>query len=201
MASERLPQWKQPLSRWGVSKHARKTINILCNPCPIFLLTMSLLVLISILKSPFYSEYSYAVSKCASSTLNLPAHRLESRMMPTSYDVCVVIVIGDDSSLPTSTALPFGVVRRILERVLRLTGTESEVGLTEPDLRGVLVRVDYTSVVCKMVRDALGPSVECHSFQDSRGSQRVQDAPHYVYLRRSMKSQDKEIYKSLYPVR
>jgi hypothetical protein len=82
------------------------------------------------------------------------------------YEVCVVIVIGDDSGKPTKTALPFSVLRRLFEAVLQVKGLQGvgEVGLLEPDLQGVLVRVDYTSVVCKMVRDALGQSVTCESF-------------------------------------
>ncbi len=82
------------------------------------------------------------------------------------YEVCVVIVIGDDSGKPTKTALPFSVLRRLFKAVLQVKGLQGvgEVGLLEPDLQGVLVRVDYTSVVCKMVRDALGQSVTCESF-------------------------------------
>jgi hypothetical protein len=77
----------------------------------------------------------------------------------------VVIVIGHDSGKPSKTALPFSVLRRLFQTVFQLKGIEGEeVGLVELDLQGVLVRVDYTSVVCKMVRDALGHSATCQSF-------------------------------------
>jgi hypothetical protein len=81
-----------------------------------------------------------------------------------AYEVCVVIVIGHDSGKPAETALPFSVLRRLFQMVFELKGIEGEeVGLVEHDLQGVLVRVDYTSVVCKMVRDALGHSATCQS--------------------------------------
>jgi hypothetical protein len=40
------------------------------------------------------------------------------------------------------------------------------VGLVELDLQGVLVWVDYTWVVCKMVQDALGHYAKCQSLLD-----------------------------------
>jgi hypothetical protein len=81
----------------------------------------------------------------------------------TAYEVCVVIVIGHDSAKPSKTALPFSVLRRLFQAVFDLQGIQGEVGLVEPDLQGVLVRVDYTSIVCNMVRDALGHSATCQS--------------------------------------
>jgi hypothetical protein len=45
--------------------------------------------------------------------------------------------------------------------------------LVEPDLQGVLVWVDYTSVVCNMVRDALGHSATCQSLLTQEFEQQV----------------------------
>ncbi|KAH9558679.1 hypothetical protein CY35_06G020000 [Sphagnum magellanicum] len=81
----------------------------------------------------------------------------------TAYEVCVVIVIGHDSAKPSKTALPFSILRRLFQAVFDLQGIQGEVGLVEPNLQGVLVRVDYTSIVCNMVRDALGHSATCQS--------------------------------------
>ncbi len=51
--------------------------------------------------------------------------------------------------------------------VFEFKGIEGEeVGLVELDLQGVLVWVDYTWVVCKMVQDALGHYAKCQSLLD-----------------------------------
>jgi hypothetical protein len=91
----------------------------------------------------------------------------------TAYEVCVVIVIGHDSAKPSKTALPFSILRRLFQAVFDLQGIQGEVGLVEPNLQGVLVRVDYTSIVCNMVRDALGHSATCQSLLTQEFEQQV----------------------------
>jgi hypothetical protein len=100
-----------------------------------------------------------------------------------AYEVCVVIVIGHDSGKPSETALPFSVLRRLFQMVFKLKGIEGEeVGSVEHDLQGVLVRVDYTSVVCKMVRDALGHSATCQSLLNlPKSKQQVLTLASYAY--------------------
>ncbi|KAH9538094.1 hypothetical protein CY35_16G087200 [Sphagnum magellanicum] len=126
-------------------------------------------------RDSWFVDFHNPVSQCTNSTRHLiDRNPSDTRFFSGSgrngsqnvYEVCVVIVIGDDSGKPTKTALPFSVLRRLFEAVLQVKGLQGvgEVGLLEPDLQGVLVRVDYTSVVCKMVRDALGQSVTCESF-------------------------------------
>ncbi len=67
--------------------------------------------------------------------------------------------------------------------VFKLKGIEGEeVGSVEHDLQGVLVRVDYTSVVCKMVRDALGHSATCQSLLNlPKSKQQVLTLASYAY--------------------
>jgi hypothetical protein len=137
---------------------------------------LNIIMYLSIRRDATLFELSNPKSQCRqNSTHDLLLHRSQidstssawdpQQAATAAYEVCVVIVIGHDSGKPSKTALPFSVLRRLFQTVLQLKGIEGEeVGLVELDLQGVLVRVDYTSVVCKMVRDALGHSATCQSF-------------------------------------
>jgi len=125
-----------------------------------------LLLLTSLATSSYYWQYSYAISACSNSVAALPPERIYRGNTTHAYKVCVVLVIGDDSGVPSFNNLPFSKLRRIFQRVLDVAGVAGEVGIVEPDLQGVLVRTDYTSLVCKLARDALGPAVKCESFLD-----------------------------------
>jgi hypothetical protein len=160
-----MPKFLQ-CTRFGVSM-------FLC----LLLVGLNIIVYLSIRRDATLFELSNPKSQCSqNSTHDLLLHRSQIDSTSSSawdpqhaataaYEVCVVIVIGHDSGKPSKTALPFSVLRRLFQTVFQLKGIEGEeVGLVELDLQGVLVRVDYTSVVCKMVRDALGHSATCQSF-------------------------------------
>ncbi len=142
-----------------------------CTPfrVSIFLLLLLLGILniqsimdLGIKKDPPLFELNNPKSQCSTnSTHHLLLHR--SQIDTTSslaldsqhhvaYKVCVVIIIGHDSRKPSKTALPFFDFRRLFQMVFELKGIEGEeMGLVELDLQGVLVQVDYTSIVYKMV--------------------------------------------------
>ncbi len=176
--------------------------SVQCTPfrVSIFLLLLLLGILniqsiidLGIGRDPPLFELSNPKSQCSTnSTHHLLLHRSQIDMTSSSawdsqhhaaYEVCVVIVIGHDSGKPSETALPFSVLRRLFQMVFKLKGIEGEeVGLVEHDLQGVLVRVDYTSVVCKMVRDALGHSATCQSLLNlPKSKQQVLTLASYAY--------------------
>ncbi len=145
--------------------------------CLLLVGILNIIMYLSIRRAATLFELSNPKSQCSqNSTHDLLLHRSQidstsslawdpQHAATAAYEVCVVIVIGHDSGKPSKTALPFSVLQRLFQTVFQLKGLEGEeVGLVELDLQGVLVRVDYTSVVCKMVRDALGHSATCQSF-------------------------------------
>ncbi len=176
--------------------------SVQCTPfrVSIFLLFLLLGILniqsvidLGIRRDPPLFELSNPKSQCSpNSTHHLLLHRSQIGTTSSSawdsqhhaaYEVCVVIVIGHDSGKPSETALPFSVLLRLFQMVFELKGIEGEeVGLVEHDLQGVLVRVDYTPVVCKMVRDALGHSATCQSLLNlPKSKQQVLTLASYAY--------------------
>lgn len=148
---------------------ARARVRFLCKPVQISVVAVLLLLtLISLGTTFYYWQYSYAISGCANSVAALPPERIHryGRNTTHAYRICVVLVIGDDSGVPSFNRLPYWTLRRIFQRVLSVAKVPGEVGLVEPNLQNVLVRTDYTSLVCKLARDALGPDVKCESFLD-----------------------------------
>ena len=125
-----------------------------------------LISLISLGTTYYYWQFSYAISGCSNSVAALPSERINLGNTTHAYKICVVLVIGDDSGVPSFNRLPYWTLRRIFQRVLAVAKVPGEVGLVEPNLQNVLVRTDYTSLVCKLARDALGPAVKCESFLD-----------------------------------
>lgn len=143
-------------------------LSVWCKPIPVVLF----LILASLATSSYYWKDSFAISRtCSNSVLSLPIVRLDDRAGHEPYQVCVVVVIGDDSGVPDFSSLPFSKLRPILQKVLEVAGVDGELGLVEPDLQSVFVRTDYTDLVCKIVRDALGPAVKCESFLDAPNSE------------------------------
>lgn len=148
-------------------------LRLWCKPLQISVPAVLLLLLFtSLATSSYYWQYSYAISACSNSVAALPPERIHRGGGNTTHlKICVVLVIGDDSGVPSFNSLPYWKLRRIFQRVLSVAGVAGEVGLVEPNLQGVLVRTDYTSLVCKLARDALGPAVKCESFLDLPDSQ------------------------------
>ncbi len=140
-----------------------------------------------------YKKQNKEQSQCSTKSIHhLLLHRSQIDTTSSSawdsqhhaaYEVCVVIVIGHDSGKPSETALPFSVLRKLFQIVFELKGIDGEeVGLVEHDLQGVLVWVDYTSVVCKMVQDALGHSATCQSLLNlPKSKQQVLTLASYAY--------------------
>ncbi|KAG0588641.1 hypothetical protein KC19_2G258500 [Ceratodon purpureus] len=142
-------------------------LRMWCKPVQLSVVAVFLLLtLISLGTTYYYWQYSYAISGCSNSVAALPPERINHGNATHVWRICVVIVIGDDVGVPSFNRLPFWKLRRIFQRVLSVAQVPGEVGLVEPDLRNVLVRTDYTSLVCKLARDALGPAVKCESFLD-----------------------------------
>ena len=155
-------------------------LRMWCKPVQLSVVAVFLLLtLISLGTTYYYWQYSYAISGCSNSVAALPPERINHGNATHVWRICVVIVIGDDVGVPSFNRLPFWKLRRIFQRVLSVAQVPGEVGLVEPDLRNVLVRTDYTSLVCKLARDALGPAVKCESFLDLLDSeQRVRYLSH-----------------------
>ncbi len=140
-----------------------------------------------------YKKQNKEQSQCSTKSIHhLLLHRSQIDTTSSSawdsqhhaaYEVCVVIVIGHDSGKPSETALPFSVLRKLFQIVFELKGIDGEeVGLVEHDLQGVLVWVDYTSVVCKMVQYALGHSATCQSLLNlPKSKQQVLTLASYAY--------------------
>jgi hypothetical protein len=84
---------------------------------------------------------------------------------PSSCGVCLMVKVGDDGWQPPSEKnLPFLLLPRLFEAVQNLTNTPPTL-LTDPKLaKKVCVGVDYPSIVCKMVRDSLGPEANCWNY-------------------------------------
>lgn len=147
-------------------------LRLWCKPLQVSVVAVFLsLTLISLGTTYYYWQYSYAISGCANSVAALPPERIHRGNATHVWKLCVVVVIGDDGGVPSFNRLPFWKLRRIFQRVLSVAKVPGEVGLVEPDLRNVLVRTDYTSLVCKLARDALGPAVKCESFLDLPNSE------------------------------
>jgi hypothetical protein len=125
---------------------------------------VAVLALLSLGTTLYYWQYSYAVSGCSNSVAALPPERLHRGNATHEYKICVVVVIGDDSGVPSFNRLPYWTLRRIFQRVLTVANVPGEVGIVEPNLQNVLLRTDYPSLVCKLARDALGPTIKCESF-------------------------------------
>lgn len=143
----------------------KRVLHVCGKPLHISLLAMFLLLALISISTSYYLRFTIPISRCSKSEAALPLHRsFISLNQAAVQKICVVIVVGDDSSLPSFSALPYVTLRRLFQRVLKVAGINEEVGMVEADLKEVLVRVDYTSLVCKMVRDALGPAVKCESF-------------------------------------
>ena len=84
---------------------------------------------------------------------------------PSSCGVCLMVKVGDDGWQPPSEKnLPFLLLPRLFEVVQNLTNNSPTL-LTDPKLaKKVCVGVDYPSIVCKMVRDSLGPEANCWNY-------------------------------------
>ena len=84
---------------------------------------------------------------------------------PSSCGVCLMVTVGDDGWQPSSEKnLPFLLLPRLLEAVQNLTNNSPTL-LTDPKLaKKVCVGVDISSIVCKVVRDALGPEANCWNY-------------------------------------
>ncbi|XP_024390547.1 uncharacterized protein [Physcomitrium patens] len=75
-------------------------------------------------------------------------------------DVCVAIVMGDDgSNSPSEKNLPFPLLSRLFLTVKRITKQ------AEGD-KVVCVGVDYSDIVCRIVRDELGEDANCWKFEE-----------------------------------
>ena len=143
----------------------KRVLHVCGKPVHISLIAMFLLLSLILISTSYYLRFTIPISRCSESVAALPLHRsFISSNQVAVQKICVVIVVGDDSSLPSFSALPYVILRRLFQRVLKVAGINEEVGILEADLKEVLVRVDYPSLVCKMVRDALGPAVKCESF-------------------------------------
>lgn len=163
---------------------SKRVLHVCGKPVHISVLAMFLLLSLSFISTSYYLRFTIPISRCSESVAALPLHRsFVSSNQVAVQKICVVIVVGDDSSLPSFSALPYMILRRLFQRVLKVAGINEEVGIVEADLKEVLVRVDYTSLVCKMARDALGPAVKCESFRKmSSTRQRVSFCFHFLCL-------------------
>ena len=83
----------------------------------------------------------------------------------SSCGVCLMVKVGDDGWQPPSEKnLPFLLLPRLFDAVQNLTNNPPTL-LTDPKLaKKVCVGVDYPSIVCKMVRDSLGPDANCWNY-------------------------------------
>lgn len=138
-------------------------VRLWCKPVQLSV-AVAALALLSLGTTLYYWQYSYAVSGCSNSVAALPPERLHRGNATHEYKICVVVVIGDDSGVPSFNRLPYWTLRRIFQRVLTVAHVPGEVGIVEPNLQNVLLRTDYPSLVCKLARDALGPTIKCESF-------------------------------------
>ncbi|PTQ42609.1 hypothetical protein MARPO_0029s0112, partial [Marchantia polymorpha] len=98
----------------------------------------------------------------------------QSTTIAPEFDICLALSIGDDRGHTRDKSLPFQLVYSSLFAAMKeeIYATRSHKGKSKAKEVQVLVRVDYGSIVCKMVRDFLdeleiglpGVKAQCRSF-------------------------------------